>query len=84
MGLARHAEDPLAAGGVLDSALPPPPPACRTRPCRQEGEWPTYGNDDDRVDSIARDLVAGEGRLPRLRVPPDTVRSCSGLASEGA
>lgn len=25
---------------------------------RQEGTWPTYGNDDDRVDGIARDLVA--------------------------
>lgn len=37
--------------------LPSPRPLPPQVDFKQEGEWPTYGNDDDRVDSIARDLV---------------------------
>lgn len=42
----------------LTHAPPPNPLTPLQVDFKQEGEWPTYGNDDDRVDGIARDLVA--------------------------
>ena len=41
----------------LCTPLPSPPPSPQVD-FRREGEWPAYGNDDERVDGIARDLVA--------------------------
>ena len=53
---------PLSAQPCKQHCLPAPSLARFSPPqvdFKQEGEWPTYGNDDDRVDSIARDLVRG-------------------------
>lgn len=48
--------------GSLAGAQPSPNPlrAVCLHPRRTEGEYPVYGNDDDRVDSIARQV---RGRL---------------------
>ena len=55
--------------------------------CRQEGEWPTYGNDDDRVDSLARDLVAAfHAKLAAqhtYRAALPTLRCVAGWGWEG-
>ena len=56
--------------------------------CRQEGEWPTYGNDDDRVDGLARDLVAAfHGKLAAqhtYRAALPTLRCVGGWRWAGA
>ncbi len=39
-----------------------------------EGDYPQYGNNDDRVDAIACDLV--ERFMRKIQVPPPGVRRC--------